>query len=158
MSWTAEQAAETEGKEQYPTEIGSRGESRIVADVIYGAFEVSEDHVDLSKQKPELTIPRVPSAPMNKFVRSGPAELFLALDRVVMTSPEGSTAVKDKKQPCLAVPYLTAFVPLHPVEIIPPMVAPGPGSKGKNRFESCFERKSLIVSHFAPASTTMSAS
>jgi len=42
-------------------------------------------------------------------VRSGPAELFLALDLVVMTSPDGRTAVKLKTAPFLMVPYLYRF-------------------------------------------------
>jgi len=42
---------------------------------------------------PSVTIPSVPSAPMNSLVRSKPADDFLALCLVLMTSPEGRTTV-----------------------------------------------------------------
>ena len=40
-----------------------------------------------------VTIPSVPSAPMNSFVVSNPALDFRALWRVLITSPEGNTTV-----------------------------------------------------------------
>lgn len=42
---------------------------------------------------PSVMIPRVPSAPMKSLVVSNPAEDFLDLRRVFMTSPEGNTTV-----------------------------------------------------------------
>jgi hypothetical protein len=42
---------------------------------------------------PSVTIPRVPSAPINSFVVSNPAADFRALLRVLITSPDGRTAV-----------------------------------------------------------------
>jgi hypothetical protein len=42
---------------------------------------------------PSVTIPSVPSAPMKSFVVSNPVDDFLALCLVLMTLPEGSTAV-----------------------------------------------------------------
>jgi hypothetical protein len=42
---------------------------------------------------PLVIIPRVPSAPMNNFVVSNPAEDFRDLLRVLITSPDGSTTV-----------------------------------------------------------------
>lgn len=42
---------------------------------------------------PSVTMPRVPSAPMKSFVVSKPVADFLALLRVLMTSPDGSTTV-----------------------------------------------------------------
>jgi hypothetical protein len=42
---------------------------------------------------PSVTIPSVPSAPMNNFVKSGPAADLRALERVLMISPFGSTTV-----------------------------------------------------------------
>jgi len=42
---------------------------------------------------PSVTIPSVPSAPMKSLVVSNPAEDFLDLRRVLMTSPEGRTTV-----------------------------------------------------------------
>lgn len=42
---------------------------------------------------PSVTIPSVPSAPMNSFVKSGPAADLRALERVLMISPFGSTTV-----------------------------------------------------------------
>jgi hypothetical protein len=58
----------------------------------------------------------------------------------------------------LAVPYRQAFVPLHPVPIIPPIVAPGPGSKGKNSGWEREARCELISSQGTPDCTTMSES
>jgi hypothetical protein len=40
-----------------------------------------------------VTIPSVPSAPMNNFVKSNPAEDLCARERVLITSPEGRTTV-----------------------------------------------------------------
>lgn len=46
-----------------------------------------------SRKVASVTIPRVPSAPMNSFVISGPAADLRALERVLITSPEGRTTV-----------------------------------------------------------------
>ena len=73
-------------------------------------------------------MPSVPSAPINNFVVSNPADDFLARRRVLMTCPEGRTTVYDEKgsakvyqhellnsptrlrnHSALAVPYLTAL-------------------------------------------------
>ena len=75
--------------------------------------------------------PKVPSEPINKFVKLYPEEVFFALEPVVIISPVGKTTVK----PIVAVfmvPYLTAIVPEADVEHIPPIVASAPGSMGKN--------------------------
>jgi hypothetical protein len=62
--------------------------------------------------KPSVTIPRLPSAPMNNLVVSNPAEDFLALLRVFITSPEGRTTVyADSWMPevlhnCVCLPHL----------------------------------------------------
>lgn len=45
---------------------------------------------------PSVMMPSVPSAPMNSFVVSNPADDFLALLRVFMTSPLGRTTVYEK--------------------------------------------------------------
>lgn len=42
---------------------------------------------------PSVTMPSVPSAPMNILVRSNPADDLRALRRVLMTLPFGSTTV-----------------------------------------------------------------
>ena len=42
---------------------------------------------------PSVTIPKVPSAPMNSLVRSNPADDLRERLLVLMTSPEGSTTV-----------------------------------------------------------------
>lgn len=52
-------------------------------------FVVHEQHSCL----PSVTMPNVPSAPMNSFVVSIPADDFLALCRVLMTFPFGNTTV-----------------------------------------------------------------
>lgn len=52
-----------------------------------------------------------PSAPINIFVTSHPIALFLALDRVFMTSPLGSTTVALMMCSPFMVPYRTAPVP-----------------------------------------------
>jgi hypothetical protein len=57
-----------------------------------------------------------------------------------------------------AVPYRQAFVPLQPVPIIPPIVAPGPGSRGKNSGWEREARCELISSQGTPDCTTMSES
>lgn len=43
-----------------------------------------------------MTMPRVPSAPMNNLVKSNPAADFRALWRVFMISPSGRTTVCKK--------------------------------------------------------------
>lgn len=138
-----------------------------------------------------VTIPNVPSAPMNNLVVSNPALDFRARWRVLITSPEGSTTVymlisisltasppsprapqqirkvqkdlggkrtKFKNHSALAVPYRTALVPLHPVPHIPPIVAPGPGSSGKNRGIPCSFKWALRSSHLTPGCTITSPS
>lgn len=161
-----------------------------------------------------MITPSVPSAPIKTFVRSGPAELFLALERVLRTWPEGSTAVRlrnlengresgnqgqqrgareqrnkkglpfgssssEEMKRAVQVRYsvskgvgelslpisngiracrrerkgskrefevdrrVETDPPEHPVEIMPPIVAPGPGSRGRkslcpNRASSSF--------------------
>lgn len=61
---------------------------------------------DEEMNTPSTITPKVPSAPVKSEVKSGPAEDFLALDLVLMISPEGSTAVRLRMTPFLAVPYL----------------------------------------------------
>ncbi len=46
-----------------------------------------------AEEQPSVTTPNVPSAPMNNFVVSNPAEDFLDRLLVFMTSPEGNTTV-----------------------------------------------------------------
>src|SRR4051794_23230183 len=79
-----------------------------------------------------VTRPRVPSDPMKSLVRSYPAELFRGRCLVLMIVPSAMTTVKLRTHSRI-VPYLYAFVPLHPVPTMPPIIAPGPGSGGKNR-------------------------
>jgi len=43
--------------------------------------------------KPSVMIPRVPSAPVNNFVVSQPADDFRDRRRVLITSPDGRTTV-----------------------------------------------------------------
>mmetsp|Transcript_20776 Transcript_20776/g.53584 ORF Transcript_20776/g.53584 Transcript_20776/m.53584 type:complete len:205 (+) Transcript_20776:2041-2655(+) len=102
-----------------------------------------------------VTMPSVPSAPTKIEVRSYPAELFFALCPVLTIVPSASTAVSDITFSRIT-PYLTAFGPLHPVDTIPPMVAPGPGSTPKKSpsFFSC----SFNVCQPMPGSTTTSRS
>ena len=57
-----------------------------------GVLDVMENR-DYGTYLPSVIIPKVPSAPMNNFVTSKPAEDFLARCRVLMTSPEGRTTV-----------------------------------------------------------------
>jgi len=73
------------------------------ASVFYRFMETSRQYI----YSPSTTKPRVPSLPMNNFVKSGPAEDFLALERVLMTSPLASTIVRLSTFSRI-VPYLTA--------------------------------------------------
>jgi hypothetical protein len=57
---------------------------------------------------------------------------------------------KFKNHSAFAVPYLTAFVPLHPVPHIPPIVAPGPGSSGKKSGTPRSFRWAFRSSHLTP--------
>jgi hypothetical protein len=65
---------------------------------------------------------------------------------------------KFKNHSALAVPYLTALVPLHPVPHIPPIVAPGPGSNGKKSGTPFSLRYALRSSHLTPGWRVTSAS
>ena len=64
-----------------------------------GSWKIQEKLEDAMEFRnstlPSVTIPRVPSAPMNSFVVSKPAEDFLALLRVLMTLPLGRTTVYE---------------------------------------------------------------
>ena len=75
-------------------------------------------------------MPRVPSDPINKFVKLYPAEVFFVLPPVVMISPFGKTTVKPEITDFM-VPYFTAIVPDAEVAAIPPKAAFAPGSIGK---------------------------
>lgn len=55
---------------------------------------------------PSVTIPKVPSAPINNLVVSNPAEDLRALCRVLITSPDGSTTVTFKNHSAFAVPLM----------------------------------------------------
>ena len=46
-----------------------------------------------SNDQPSVIIPSVPSAPMNSFVVSNPADDLRDRRRVLITSPDGSTTV-----------------------------------------------------------------
>ena len=78
-----------------------------------------------------MIIPRVPSEPINKFVKLYPAEVFFVLAPVLMISPLGRTTVRPEIT-VLIVPYFTAIVPDADVAAIPPRAASAPGSIGKN--------------------------
>ena len=77
-----------------------------------------------------VIIPRVPSEPINKFVKLYPADDFFALAPVFIISPFGKTTVKPEMI-VLIVPYFTAIVPDADVAAIPPRAASAPGSIGK---------------------------
>ena len=73
-------------------------------------------------------IPRVPSAPTNRRVISYPADVFLALifiPAVSKTVPFARTTSRFRVFSFI-VPYLTALVPLAPVEHIPQSDASAP--------------------------------
>jgi hypothetical protein len=71
------------------TVVGSRGVRRIVTNHDIGKSETILAYV----HGPSVIIPKVPSAPMKSLVVSKPAEHFLDLRRVLITSPEGRTTV-----------------------------------------------------------------
>jgi hypothetical protein len=54
---------------------------------------MSKIHMKNMFKIPSVTIPSVPSAPINSFVVSKPAEDLRERRRVLMTSPEGRTTV-----------------------------------------------------------------
>jgi len=137
MSTTASTAFLTFGNATTPTRVGSSGARRIVTSVM---------------------MPRVPSAPINSFVMSGPAELLRERWRVLRIVPSGSTAVTLRNHSARAVPYRTELVPLHPVPIMPPIVAFGPGSRGRNMFTPRFFSSAFSDSYPSPACTTTSPS
>mmetsp|Transcript_2923 Transcript_2923/g.8961 ORF Transcript_2923/g.8961 Transcript_2923/m.8961 type:complete len:299 (-) Transcript_2923:287-1183(-) len=87
--------------------------------------------MDFSFSVASVTTPRVPSEPMNRCVRSYPAELFLLLWRVFTISPFAKTTFKLRTFSRM-LPCSTALVPAAPVPTIPPIEAPAPGSGGKN--------------------------
>ena len=75
--------------------------------------------------------PNVPSEPTINFVRSYPAEDFLALEPVLIIRPSDITTFRPITFSFI-VPYLTAVVPEARVAAIPPIEALAPGSTGKN--------------------------
>lgn len=103
-----------------------------------------------------VIIPRVPSEPMNSRLISYPELFFLVPDFVLIMDPSARTIVRDSTQPSLIDPYLAAFIPEHPVAIMPPILAPINGSTGKNRF-SAFSWEFRYV-HSTPAWTVTSRS
>src|ERR1700722_2356444 len=78
-----------------------------------------------------VTIPRGPSDPTKMPLRLYPADDFRGRFRVLMTLPTARTMVRLSTH-SLIVPYLMAFVPDDDVPIMPPIIADGPGSTGKN--------------------------
>lgn len=113
------------GKAATATELGKR----------VASFRVANDNIQRHDELvyvslPSTTKPKVPSLPMKSFVRSGPAEDFLARDLVLITSPFGSTIFRLKTFSRI-VPYRTAIhfsdrynfkadncIPLVPEELV----------------------------------------
>ena len=94
MSQTARVALRGSGNETTPTDVVNLGTNRIVAGGGGGICNCQQNRIqELKILAPSVTIPSVPSAPMNNLVRSNPAEHFRARCRVFITSPEGRTAV-----------------------------------------------------------------
>ena len=91
ISCTALTACSTSGNWAIATLVGSSGVRRSVARV--NLVSIVQAKSVCPGISPSVTIPSVPSAPMNSLVASNPADDFLALLRVFMTSPFGSTAV-----------------------------------------------------------------
>ena len=85
--------------------------------------------------------PKVPSAPVNMWVKSNPVDLLGAMVPVSMTDPSAMATVRPRTK-SLVVPYLTARMPLALVDIMPPMVATG----GATRigWEKVSRRQSLV--------------
>jgi hypothetical protein len=90
ISMTAALASRTLGNRAVATVVGTRGARRMVTSV---------------------TMPRVPSAPINSFVVSNPADDLRERRLVLITSPDGRTTVYSKTQHSLLVgrERLTAF-------------------------------------------------
>lgn len=87
-SVTAETADSTSVNCATATDVGNFGVRRRVA-----AKGIQHLEVYRKDYRPSVTIPSVPSAPMKSLVVSNPADDFLALCLVLMTSPLGSTTV-----------------------------------------------------------------
>ncbi len=104
-----------------------------------------------------VTMPSVPSEPTKRPVKLYPAEDLRGRRRVLMTVPSARTTVRLITQSFM-VPYLTAFVPLQFVPTIPPILALGPGSTGRNRPESLIWSFSCIHCTLGCTTTSMSSS
>jgi hypothetical protein len=102
-----------------------------------------------------VMMPRVPSEPTNKRVRSYPAADFRLRRAVCITRPSDKTTFNDMTVSRI-VPYRTAVVPLARVDAIPPIEASAPGSTGKKRPVSL--KYSLSCFRVTPACTVQSRS
>lgn len=89
-SITASVALRTLGKWTAATVVGRTGASLIVT---VSRCQVGYHNFLNDTSLPSVTMPRVPSAPMNSFVVSNPADDLRDLRRVLMTSPDGRTTV-----------------------------------------------------------------
>jgi len=95
------------------------------------------------RDTPSVTIPSVPSAPMNSFVKSGPAADLRALERVLMISPFGSTtvygaAIKPLRREPVRPPY-NVEEPFSSSSPIPNRVCCNDRSAGVRRGAGCFD-------------------